>query len=119
MIRFPTLAAAAALALSAALPAQADQLARSAGVPEGLYTTAELTILRESAQDHEPLTARRTLERAVSAEGRIFLQDWTPGAARIEAPRAAGPAQLAAAMGVDPADHTTAELADMFIDAHD
>lgn len=112
-------ALALAFALPAAVPAQADQLARSLDMPEGVYTTSELTLMREARQDHEPLIERSVIARATPDGERVMPFNWNPGVERVEPPRTPGAGELAAAMGLDPADHTTAELAAMFIDAHD
>lgn len=117
-------------AATLAAPALAnDHLARSLGVEPGLYTTAELARMRTAAEENDTLTYRTIERRGLERTGSPFLasrntpSDWRPGAATSEVPTAgsthAGKERLAAAMGVDPDDHSMAELAAMFIDAHD
>lgn len=113
----------AALAGGLALPALADtdQLARSLGVAPGLYSTAELSLLRQAREENDALLERRILAGAGDAQVG-FLSDHSLGA---EAPAAAaagatgaGHDQLAASLGVDGGAYSTAELAAMFLDKH-
>lgn len=99
MTRSLALAAAAAML---ALPAGADQLARSLGVPPGVYTTAELILMRQARQDHDPQRRDWVVDRAVGSTPRLFLRDWTPGA-EPDAPSAtpSNAARLATEMGLD------------------
>lgn len=115
----------AALAGGLALPALADtdQLARSLGVAPGLYSTAELSLLRQAREENDAFLERRILAGAGDAQVG-FLSDHSLGA---EAPAAAAGAtgatgaghdQLAASLGVDGGAYSTAELAAMFLDKH-
>lgn len=111
----------AALAATLAMPALAnDQLARSLGVAPGVYSTAELSLLRQAREDHNTLLERRILESADVAQVG-FLTDYSLGAERSAAPAAtvgAGHDQLARSLGMNGDDHTTAELSAMFLDKH-
>lgn len=73
------------------------QLAASAGVSGGDYTAAELIALTEARRDNEANTVAFIVNRAAKAA--LPAEAVTPGEA-----------QLAAAIGVDPAQYTLAEL---------
>lgn len=77
------------------------QLAAAAGVPEGRYTAAELQRLIEARAEGDNATIRFIL----SGDNRR-----TPDPAEVVTP---GEAQLAAAVGVDPAQYTLTELVAM------
>ena len=99
MTRSLVLAAAVA---ALALPAAADQLAQSLGVPPGIYTTAELALMREARQEHDPQRRDWVVDGAAASTPRLFLRDWGPGAeldGSSATPSAA--ARLAAEMGLD------------------
>ena len=113
----------AALAGTLAAPALAnDQLALSLGVQPGVYSTAELSLLRQAREDENPVLERRILEAA--GAGQVgFLSDHSLGAE--EAAPAAAPAtlgvghdRLAASLGLDGDAYTTQELSAIFIDRH-
>ena len=118
------LISAAAIAAALASPVAADQLARSAGVEPGIYTRSELTILREARQNNDDLVYRTVLERGADRQAgealstRRTAQDATVGDAQTAA-ALSGHERLARSLGVDPAEHTTGELARMFIDRND
>ena len=80
----------------------AAQLAAQVGVEPGQYSVAEMIRLRAAIQEQDSETIRFIL----SGNGRAADDDLgtvTPGKA-----------QLAATFGVNPADYTTAQLAEMF-----
>lgn len=99
----------AALAVTLALPAVANdaQLAASLGVEPGAYTTAELIQLSNAMSDDNAIAIRH------------ILQDGPETVSTQNRSANGGNAQLAAYLGVNPADYTTAELAAMYIDATD
>ncbi|QBY01859.1 hypothetical protein E2K80_14930 [Rhodophyticola sp. CCM32] len=99
----------AVLAVTLALPAVADdaQLAASVGVEPGVYTTSELIQLSNALADDDAITVNHILRdgrETVSTQNSVTNQ---------------GDQQLAAFLGVNAADYTTAELTAMYIDAVD
>lgn len=81
----------------------AAQLARQQGVEPGRYTVAELVLLDQYSSDSADSTYRDAI---LKGEVNANLDDGI----------SAGKAQLAASLGVDPADYTSAELAAMYTD---
>jgi hypothetical protein len=82
----------------------AVQLARSLGLQPGEYTVAEMQQIGQALQDGDGQRVRFVLNR----DGDRPLSNRSPGHLT-----------LARALGVDPGDYSTAQLADMYIDAHD
>ncbi len=78
---------------------QNAQLAASAGVAPGLYTTGELQVLIEAKRDND-------IERA-----RFILSGENRKGASPTSAVSPGKAQLAAALGLNAADYSLAELA--------
>ena len=109
-----TLIASALAALALAAPALADeQLARSLGVEPGAYTLAELSLLRQARQENDAPLARRIEAGASADASRSSLSTFGIGTPRTEGPSAgaARHRQLAASPGLDPAEHSLADLA--------
>lgn len=83
------------------------QLAASLGVDPTDFSVAELVQLRVAREDGDAIA-----ERAIMANGGDVISTQSGGIT-------GGQRQLAASLGVDPADYTVNELAGMYIDAHD
>ena len=75
-----------------------EQLARSLGVEPGTYTTAELVQMKFSAEDEDGKRLRTFVDRSMD-----IVSTQSVGIS-------AGVIQLAASLGVDPADYTLDEL---------
>jgi len=92
-----------ALVLGVAAQASAnDQLARSVGVEPGVYTTAQLAQLKTALNDQED--GERHFDFLISKFNGDIVSTQSVGVTP-------GRAQLAASLGLTPADFTTAELA--------
>ena len=103
MTRF-AITAAALMALS--VPAFAgDPLAASVGVEPGVYTVSELAALK-NAQDSDDNTRIAHIRNGGSP-----VDSYASFASTKSVDSNAGKAQLAASLGVDAADYSTAELA--------
>lgn len=91
-----------ALVVAATAPALAnDQLARSLGVEPGLLTTAQLVQVKASVDNaNDNRVAKELIERFTSGD----VSTMSTGIS-------AGHAQLAANLGLDPAEYSLAELA--------
>ena len=111
MSRKLTFAVLSLAAAAAALPASAnvgkDQFAATLGVNPDLYTMSELIRLDDALGENDLTTARAILDG-----------DIRPNGSDVPVVNAAT-VQLAASLGVDPADHTPAELARMHTDRFD
>ena len=83
------------------------QLARSLGVEPGTHSLAELTRLKTAMEEDD----RQRID-LITEGGDEVVSTQSVGTS-------AGKAQLAASLGVNPEDYTTAQLAKMHIDAHD
>lgn len=88
-----------------------DQLAASAGVEPGIYSTAELTQMISALEENDSHAYR-----FVRDGGSEVVSSQSPGSVRSAN---AGKNQLAASLGVDPDDDTLGQLAGMYIAAHD
>ena len=108
MSRKLTFAVLSLAAAAAALPASAnigkDQFAATLGVDGDLYTMGELIRLDQALEENDLTTARAILDG-----------DLRQGLGDVPEVTAAT-VQLAASLGVDPADHSPAELARMHTD---
>lgn len=102
-----TLITAALATAMLAAPATADQLARAVGVEPGVYSTAELSLIRKAQEENDDLLYRTIVERA-ETRGAEVLSTQSIGAS---AGAGAGQAQLAPSLGVEPGAHSFAELA--------
>jgi D-serine deaminase-like pyridoxal phosphate-dependent protein len=88
-----------------------DNLAATAGVEPGAYSTAQLIQMIMALEEGDNIAYR-----FVRDGGAEVVSSQSPGGLR---PVSQGKAQLAASLGVDPNDYSVAELADMYIDAND
>lgn len=90
----------------AAISAGAEQFARSLGVAPGVYSLNELIDLQDAVKENDRQAIAFILGGREGAD--------TTGDIGVVTP---GKAQLAAALGLDPAEHTTAELVSMYLDS--
>jgi hypothetical protein len=85
------------------------QLARAAGVEQGVYSTAELTRMVRALEENDARTYRFVRDGSME-----IVSSQSPGTSPSD-----GKARLAASLGVDADDYTLGQLAGMYIDAHD
>jgi len=100
--------AASALALCMGSVAMAsDQLARQLGVEPGVYTNAQLAVIKAAQEEDDSLA----LKWAMGQTDIVVSTQSIGGGGRMDE-------QLARTVGADPADHSTAELTYMFFDQY-
>ncbi len=90
----------------AAVSSGAEQLARLVGVEPGAYSVSEMVRLQTAISEGDRQTIAFILGGSKSRDTVNDIGVVTPGKA-----------QLAASLGLDPAAHTTAELATLYLDS--